>query len=54
LSLEEANLEEINAIKKYQSTNPSKGYNIRPGGDHTPHSEITKEKIRQKALNWSN
>lgn len=53
LSLDEANLEEINAINFYQSTNPSYGYNIRPGGDHSPHSEITKEKIRQKALNWS-
>lgn len=46
-------MEEINTIKFYQSTDPSKGYNIRPGGNHSSHSEETKEKIRQKALQWS-
>ena len=54
LTLEQANNEEIKAIEFYQSTNPNKGYNIQLGGNHSPQSEETKEKIRQKSLNWSN
>lgn len=53
LTLEEANIEEIKTIAFYDSTNYEKGYNIQIGGNHSPQSEQTKEKIRQKALDWS-
>lgn len=53
LTLEEANIEEIKTIAFYDSTNYEKGYNIQMGGNHSSQSEQTKEKIRQKALNWS-
>ena len=36
LTKEEANIEEINLIKKYQSTDINYGYNITDGGDFTP------------------
>ena len=54
LSLEEANKREIFWIAYFNSTNPDYGYNIQAGGKNSLHSETTKEKIRQKALQWSN
>ena len=53
LTLEQANAAEIEMIAFYQSNDPNKGYNIQSGGNHSPHSNKTKEKLRQKALNWS-
>jgi len=38
-------------IKLYNSNNPEVGYNLTTGGDSFLHSEETKEKIRQNALN---
>lgn len=48
LTLEEANAIEEKMIKYYDSTNPTKGYNLRPGGQNSTHSEETKEILRQK------
>jgi group I intron endonuclease len=46
LTKEEAEQKEIELIKKYESTNPQKGYNIENGGNVTgTHSEETKLKI---------
>ena len=46
LSKEEAESLEIELIKKYNSTNPSRGYNISNGGECIgKHSESTKQKI---------
>jgi hypothetical protein len=36
-TIEEANQAEIKWIENYDSTNPEKGYNIKPGGNQTPH-----------------
>ena len=47
LSLEEANKEEENFIKMYDSINPDKGYNLEKGGLNKNHSEETKKKISQ-------
>ena len=53
LSLEEANQKEKDLIALLKSNIPDYGYNIQEGGDHSPQTEETKEKIRQKALQWS-
>ena len=53
LTLEQANQKEKNLIALLKSNNPNYGYNIQEGGDHAPQTEETKEKIRQKALQWS-
>lgn len=53
LTLEQANQKEKNLIALLKSNNPNYGYNIQEGGDHAPQTERTKEKIRQKALQWS-
>lgn len=47
LSLEEANLIEEELIKKYDSTNPNKGYNLRFGGSNSSFSEETINKFRE-------
>ena len=47
LSLEEANLIEEELIKKYDSTNPNKGYNLRFGGRNSSFSEETINKFRE-------
>ena len=46
LTLEEANKEEENFIKMYDSINPDKGYNLEKGGLNKNHSEETKKKIQ--------
>lgn len=45
LSLEEANIIEKELIKKYDSTNPSRGYNREEGGHSSLFSEETKKNI---------
>lgn len=47
LSLEEANLIEEELIKKYDSTNPKKGYNLRFGGNNSSFSEETINKFKE-------
>ena len=47
LSLEEANLIEEELIKKYNSTNPKKGYNLRFGGNNSSFSEETINKFKE-------
>ena len=47
LTIEEAEILEIEIIKHYKSTNPKLGYNIREGGCCTRMSEKTKEKLRK-------
>lgn len=42
------NQTEAESIKVYNSMVPN-GYNIKPGGDHVPHSEETKRKIGEKS-----
>lgn len=49
LSREDAENKEIELIKKYDSTNPEKGYNIERGGNTPKMSEETRAKI-SKAL----
>lgn len=44
----ELNRLEEEYIKTYNSIVPN-GYNIKPGGNHTPHSEDTKRKIGEKS-----
>lgn len=44
---EEANEKESYYIKKYDTLNPEKGYNIRPGGTTAPLAEETKIKIKE-------
>lgn len=48
LTKEEADYWETYFIKKYESINPNKGYNIRLGGSHGSLSEKTKNKLRDK------
>lgn len=60
---EEANEKERYYIELYNARDPEKGYNILPGGssvagENNPmfgkkHSEKTKQKIKEKALLWS-
>ena len=51
LSKEEAEKKEIELIAIYESTNPSKGYNIESGGNVCKKlSETTKQKIREKHI----
>lgn len=45
---DELNTKEIEFIKSFNSIVPN-GYNIKEGGDHTPHSEETKRKIGEKS-----
>ena len=67
LTKEEANIEEINLIKKYQSTDINYGYNITNGGDFTPclkgkenpfygkhHIEKSLEKMKKKKYGGNN
>lgn len=52
LTEKEAKEAEIMLIEKYNTRNPNYGYNITAGGDgmhDCPHTEETKEKIRNKA-----
>ena len=53
LTLEQANQKEKDLIALLKSNNPYYGYNIQEGGKHAPQTDETKEKIRQKALQWS-
>ena len=53
LTLEQANQKEKDLIALLKSNNPYYGYNIQEGGNHAPQTDETKEKIRQKALQWS-
>ena len=53
LTLSQANDLEKQLIQQYNSTNPEYGYNIQAGGANAKHSEETKQKIREKALQWS-
>lgn len=46
LSLEESNLIEEELIRKYDSTNPKIGYNLRFGGSNSSFSEQTIEKFK--------
>ena len=48
LTAEQASKLEIELIKKYNTTNIEYGYNLDSGGSYTTHSEITKDKIRNK------
>lgn len=50
LTSEEAAALEISLIEKYNTTDPNYGYNLDSGGSYTKHSEITKDKIRNKIL----
>lgn len=50
LTHEEANKIERLLIKIFNTNNPLFGYNIKEGGTSGKHSESTKEKIRQKAI----
>ena len=47
LTLEVANLVEIELIKKYSANNPTYGYNITEGGTNGKHSKESKELIRK-------
>ncbi len=49
LNKDEANEMEIYYIKKFDSTNPEKGYNIAPGGNAGVLAESTKNKMKE---NW--
>ena len=44
---EDADEAESILINQYDSKNKEHGYNIKPGGNTAPHSEETKEKLRQ-------
>lgn len=46
LTLKEANNLEEKYISLYDSTNPTKGYNLRSGGQNSTHSDETKEKLK--------
>ena len=50
LTLDEANTFESLLISKFDTTNPSKGYNVLPGGDNTTLPDVVKDKIRIKAI----
>ena len=47
LTQEDANETETILIFQYDSCNPKFGYNIKPGGKTAPHSEQTKQKLRE-------
>lgn len=49
LTKEEADNFERFLIKKFDSTNPSKGYNLQDGGSHGQPSELSRENIRKAA-----
>lgn len=49
LSLEHANLLEEQLISMHNTQVPN-GYNLKPGGDNHHHNDVTKDKIRQKAI----
>lgn len=53
-SKEELDRKEIEYIKRYNSTDRSKGYNIQAGGHNALHNEFTKEKIRLANLGENN
>ena len=48
LTAEEASELEKELIAKYKTTDDRYGYNLDSGGSYTKHSEITKDRIRQK------
>lgn len=50
LTSDEANAFEKLLISELDTTNPSKGYNVLPGGDNTTLPNIVKDKIRVKAI----
>lgn len=50
LTSDEANSIEIETIAKFNSTNPSFGYNIRGGGRNGSLNELSKQKIREANL----
>ena len=50
-TLDDANFMEEHLIQQYDSRNPEKGYNIRPGGNNSPITEITRQKISVTMLN---
>lgn len=50
LTLQEANLLEEGLIKKFDSTNHSKGYNVKFGGENTTVRESTKQKISNSLM----
>jgi group I intron endonuclease len=50
LTLEDANYFETELIRKLDTTNPNKGYNIEFGGKNSSLSEITKQKLRKAML----
>lgn len=57
LSLEDACIAERKLIKRYDSRNPKKGYNVQPGGALTRGFQLTpeaREKIRQSKLGVNN
>ena len=54
LSLEEANLIEEELIKKYDSTNPNKGYNLRFGGRNSSFSEEMNNDVYRGTTSASN
>lgn len=47
---EDANETESILIEQYCSRDKEFGYNIKPGGNNSPHAESTKEKIRQATI----
>lgn len=47
VELEELNDLEINYIRKYNSDNPNKGYNLTKGGKFTAKSKINEEKVKE-------
>lgn len=48
---EDANEMEAILIEQYNSRDKEFGYNIKPGGNNSPHAEQTKDKIRQATIN---
>lgn len=52
LSYEDANILEIQCIKKYNATDVKYGYNIREGGYNTPIAESTKKTLSEKSKQW--
>ncbi len=49
LTQDDANYVETQLIKQYDSCNKEKGYNVEEGGNNSPMSEETKEKMRAVA-----
>lgn len=54
LTADEANYYEEKLIKEYDSTNPKKGYNIKPGGKNSSPSEETRRKMSESSSGENN